>query len=146
MGKVIATGVTPEFASAHAARLEEILSVALPYGEVEPKQIIDGLPSGRYQMWLVSNDNEIVAVAVTEVVSYPARSALRIVALSGTGFDNWGLVLSELLESFARCVNAKHIEAIGRRGLERLLKPLGYEARYVVVAKELNYGENGRYN
>jgi len=76
-------------------------------------------------------------VAVTEIIDYPLVSALRIVLLAGQDMAVWQRDLLETLESFATLHGATRLEAYGRKGFIRALKPLGFELAYYAVMKEI---------
>lgn len=89
------------------------------------------------QVWTIAPRRCLMAVAVTEIVDYPLVSALRIVLLAGHGMDAWQQDLLERLESFAVLHGASRLEAYGRKGFIRALKPLGFELAYYAVMKEI---------
>ena len=121
------------------------LARALEYaeGEITAEQLFERASKGLAQLWLVADANMgILGVAGTEVVEYPGYSALRVIALAGTGFDTWGdRLLNELL-SYAHRYGLVRIEACGRRGLERLLAPLGFKQKYIVITREVDNGQD----
>ena len=106
-------------------------------GELTVDQVLYGVASGKYQLWLVAKVDGLLGQAVTELVQYPNVLVLRVVLLSGKEMPSWQTLLDEELSAFARREGATRMEAVGRRGLSRTLAPLGFKESYTVMTKEL---------
>ena len=89
---------------------------------------------------LVVHDNGIKAACVVDFIDYPQITALRVVALSGSGMDEWLSDLLDFLDKWAVENNMSRIEQMGREGWVRKLKNFGYEKRYTFMTKELRDG------
>ncbi len=114
-------------------------AVSRSKGEVSADDVLRLLMEEKFQLWLVASVEpwHLYAAAITEVVDYPRFAAIRVVALAGEDMERWKELLDARLQVFARLHGAKYLEAVGRKGFERKLKDLGYEAAYVVYYKEV---------
>lgn len=120
-----------------APRIQDALQHA--HGEVTAKGLIDQIALCRAQLWLVCKelDRSLCAVAVTEVKAYEGLSSLLIVALSGAGIDHWARALYDALEAYCNMQHLERMEAVGRKGFERKLGPLGFSPAYTVFVREV---------
>ena len=82
-------------------------------------------------------DENITAIAITEIVDFPRRKICRLLACTGTGADRWLDKLAEI-EDWARHRGCTAIEPIARPGWERKLTARGYRKTHVVLEKSLN--------
>jgi hypothetical protein len=112
-------------------------------GELTPEDIFKRARKEKVQVWGVfaKPDFELQAVAVTEVVKYEQYSSLRVITLGGVNMDQWAAALDQTLEGFCRTMQLSKIEAVGRKGLEVKLKPLGFRPVYTVFVKEVEQVE-----
>jgi hypothetical protein len=95
------------------------------------EDIADGIASGRFQFWPGKN-----CAAVTEIIVYPRLTALNFFLLGGD--------LTELLHEmepaickWGKAMGCSRVIGAGRKGFERVLRPLGYEPKWSYCAKEL---------
>lgn len=90
-------------------------------------------------LWVASEDQSILAVAITKVTVEPnGRRLCTIVACGGYDWPRFGPLI-EVLESYARAEDCRAIEVCGRPGWARLLQ---YRTTKVVLRKELSDGRN----
>jgi hypothetical protein len=129
------------------------MSLQRSLGEMTPLGVRNALKDGSMQMWLVADmggaDDPVkfVAGCVTQIVEYESFRSLRIAMIGGAGLDEWKDKLMSAVDHFARSEGCKYIEAVGRRGLEKKISPLGFKPEYTVYIKEVpGYGQNGRGN
>lgn len=114
---------------------------ALPHDEWDLDALLRDIRQETSAVFIVHQGSDIAAAGVLQIIDYPLCRKLRIFALGGSGMDQWQLRLDEFFDAYARHVNASGIEIVGRKGFSRVLKPLGYEERYVVLEKEVRHGE-----
>jgi hypothetical protein len=90
--------------------------------------------------WLITNDEEVKGVILTEFLQYTQHKTLHIITLSGNDFELW-VHLYPTIEQFAKDAECKAIEQWGRPGWAKVLPKLvpGFEQAYVVMRK--NIGE-----
>lgn len=130
----------PQTLPAYWLKAEPYVRRALNYagGEQDSGDVRDKILRGEMQLWLVlDNGGTCIGAATTEVVRYPRKGILRIVTLSGNSFAEWrDKMLHEMCER-ARELGLSSLEALGRKGLARKLKPLGFKEIYVALTKEV---------
>jgi len=122
-------------------RLTPYLQEALRYchGELSESSIKALVAADRQQIWvaLAGDGAELLGVILTELSEYPCMRVLRIVLLQGIHFKDWSGHARVALEIFAREQGASRLEASGRKGLARLLAPLGFEVAYTTLIMEV---------
>lgn len=95
------------------------------------------LVAGLYQLWLVSDDGDILATMVTGVQSFPAMKVFEVLFLAGHRGYEWGNDLLETIERTARHLGCARVWFRGRREWSTVLKPSGYEPVAVCYEKVL---------
>lgn len=115
-------------------------------GELDSQTLLEWCSSYKGQLWVVydTQNSKVIGAAVTSVVDYPLFSSLQVVAMGGTGFRRWSDKLYLAMLDFAKTCKCSRMEAVGRKGLGRLLAPYGFEQAYVTFIKEVAYGESDR--
>ena len=108
-------------------------------GEIGVDDVKERLLDGRMLLWGVWHQErkQFLGLLVTEVIEYPRVKLLRVVTVAGVRLDEWGGLVLETFEKFCRKYDLDGVEAVGRKGLARVLKKLGFEERYTVVYKEV---------
>lgn len=89
------------------------------------------------QVWVVGDDNSFHLVVFTQVRDYPANSILFIMLMFGNKLSKSLPFLQAVLEDYADKTGCTMVEAVGRKGWERVLRPLGFECAQVVMLKKL---------
>lgn len=114
-------------------------------GELTESAIRAGVACQIMSVWVVMRENELLGVLLTQVVEYPSSlRSLQITLMSGSKFRLWmGIALDELL-MFAKTEHCTRLEAIGRKGLSKLLAPCGFEPAYQTVIREVTSGKKRR--
>ena len=88
------------------------------------------------QLWAALDDGHVSAIATTEIINYPQRRIGRFLATSGEDIERWiGHVGA--IEEWARQNGCTAMEAVARKGLERVMKPHGWTCTHVVLEKDL---------
>lgn len=140
------TSIPPELVDRYWPDVRQFVIAALDHSENEitEDQLREKVVGKKAQLWAISNPDTLngnenfVGAAVTEVMTYPNKRALRIVTLSGQKMSAWMEELDKIMQRFARFTKSSHIEAVGRHGFVRRLKPLGYKPTYTVLVKEVS--------
>lgn len=116
-------------------RVVELLTPAFEYGngELELEDVLERLKDNRMWLLTIIDDGRMVAAAVLELVQYPRKRSLRIVALGGSGLENWMVELQRATNEMAKRVDASFVEIQGRPGWERALRKLERVRPYAVV-------------
>jgi|TARA_R100001460_G_scaffold65215_1_gene105535 hypothetical protein len=92
------------------------------------------IADGRNQLWVIDNG---AASAITSVVSYPQHKCVKVTYLGGDNMKDWFVPFVEKIEEFGRSQGCKFIETAGRKGWERMCKPLGAKLEFIVLRKAL---------
>ena len=134
MTKVV--GVSPEqvgifwpVASKQIERANNISETGFSLDHLREK-----VEKGRNQLWLINNGQ---AAAITAIIEYPLHRAIKVTYLGGNDMDEWLVDFVEVIEGFGRENDCKFIETNGRKGWERVCKPLGAKLEYIVLRKAL---------
>ena len=93
------------------------------------------LMDGQMQLWVAVENNEVIACMVTQVITYPSKKTLRVIAIAGGKMDTWFHFQPDL-EEFAILMGCTSLEAWGRKGWKKILTD--WKDSYVVYTKELD--------
>lgn len=119
--------------------VRHLIAEALEYAHGHsPEDVLARIQGGQSQLWVVEKDMLIVGCAVTEVCSYPRSRTLQIWLLCGIDLEKWKPCIAQL-ETFAKAQGCDFIEATGRRGLEKMIRDLGFTSPRVTFSKKLDY-------
>lgn len=105
---------------------------ALSYsgGTHDPTDVVAGILKGTMQLWPGPE-----ACAVTEIVVYPNKKVLHVFLAAG---NMEGIVdMQESAEEWGKLQGCTAMTIAGRKGWAKVLKDVGYEEKYVTLAKEL---------
>lgn len=90
------------------------------------------------QLWLVSEGERVVAAATTEIIVYPQAKHCRVVTLGGSKAVEWTeLLLSVVLNDWAKEQGCTAMEAFVRRGYVKILADYGYKHMYSAVFRDV---------
>ena len=87
------------------------------------------------QLWLAWSDEKIYGVAITQMTNYPQYRSLLVLLLSGEDKELW-LDRIGIMEDFARENGCKRIEAVTRKGMQKMLPD--WKWTNIILRKELN--------
>lgn len=122
-------------------RLVPYITEALRWcnGELSESSIKALIAAEKMQVWIALSGEgaELLGVIISEITEFPCLRTLRIVLLQGTAFRDWSGFARVALEAFARENQCQRLEASGRKGLARLLAPLGFSVAYTTLIYEL---------
>ena len=118
-------------------QVEPLLSKATPYseGEVEAQDFAYLIINNEMQLWVSTEDKNITAAMVTQVVHYPRKKVLRIIALGGKDLRKMQKKFEPILEGYAIKAGCSALEAWTRRGLLRLVKD--WKQSYIIITKDI---------
>lgn len=100
-----------------------------------PADIHDYCLHRQMDLWLVEGD-EPKACVVTRVDHGPQATILMVMIVGGRDMDDW-IDLEAGLYDYAMSRGCVAIEAWGRRGWQRVLKPRGWEPMFTIYRKVL---------
>lgn len=101
-------------------------------------QVFYLLDSNKAQLFLAIQEDEIVAVVITEVVEFVSGArCLKVILCGGKGAMSGGMGgMIDKMEEFAMLALCSTIQVEGRKGWERAL-PDDYRYSYTVFEKEM---------
>jgi len=105
-------------------------AVRLTSGRYTVYDVYVAVQQSRMQLWIaVREDQTITGVQITCIEDYPSKRMLNCVFTGGVAFKEWGALLTEQLEVWARANHCTGLEAHGRAGWANLLARLGFKQR-----------------
>ena len=104
-------------------------------GEMEPDDFLEPLTHGEMQLWLAVEQGSVHTAMVTQVVPYPQKKVLRVIAIAGTEFKELHAQFNDVIESFAIRAGCSSMELWGRKGWKKLLPD--WKDSYIVFTKDI---------
>ena len=101
-------------------------------GKETAEDVLTLLRARKAQLWAWLVDGQVEAICVTEIDPHPRGKTLGVRELAGRGMNDWLPCLRDL-ETWGREQGCMGVRVTGRPGLERVLKPYGYEKTNVVL-------------
>lgn len=120
--------------------VEKVLkkSVATAQGKSETIDVLAGILTGIYVLWVVMDDDDsIVAAFTTRLLVYPQRKALALDFVGGTRMKEWNDQLIDTMRKYANELGCSHLEGYGRKAWGRSLKKYGFYPEYIAYRMEL---------
>lgn len=93
----------------------------------------EALIDGRFVLWVVVEEETIIAFVVLNVVDRPEGRTLIVVLVAGVRFAEWAAEVQRLLEEFMGIIGARRMESCSRKGMEKWLRGLGWRPRAVIM-------------
>ena len=104
-------------------------------GEMEPDDYLETLTQGAMQLWIATEEKNITLAMVTQIISYPQKKVLRVIAISGEKFIEAHSQFNDMVEAFAIRVGCSPMELWGRKGWKKMLPD--WKDSYIVFTKDL---------
>ena len=104
-------------------------------GEMQPDDYLEPLTHGEMQLWVVVDGGSLHTVMVTQIIPYPQKKVLRVIAIAGSEFKELHSRFNDMIESFAIQYGCSSMELWGRKGWKKLLPD--WDDSYIVFTKEL---------
>lgn len=120
--------------------VEKVLkkSVATAQGKSETIDVLAGILTDIYVLWVVMDDDDsIVAAFTTRLLVYPQRKALALDFVGGTRMNEWNDQLIDTMRKYANELGCSHLEGYGRKAWGRALKKYGFYPEYIAYRMEL---------
>jgi hypothetical protein len=99
----------------------------------EPIDLLQLVMLGRMGLILVTEDDRIVAVAITEVRVFPRCRVLEVPFIAGTGLKRWHEKLLDFIDALAIGAECTDVMGFQRKGWARF----GFEVDGVLVRRRL---------
>ena len=103
-------------------------------GELETDDFLEPLTHGDMQLWMATEESDVRAVMITQIITYPQKRVLRIISLAGEDFEEIRS-FHEMIEGFAVKLECTALEMWGRKGWKKLLPD--WKDTYIVYTKDL---------
>lgn len=136
MDEIVVSVIAPDEVTGLWPHVSDLLEKAQPHseGEMTTEDFFSFLVSGQMQLWVAIEQKQVIAAMVTQVIPYPQKKVLRIIAIGGSGMDRWFPSLHRL-EEFALNLGCDSLEAWGRKGWKKILTD--WSDSYIVYTKKL---------
>lgn len=110
------------------------------YGRYRLIDIREKLENNEHQLWIVFDDQQIVAAITSTFTFYPQCTSLHGQFLGGDNLEDWRDKFCDIFDSWGRDNGCKFIEFTGRPGWSKALAPNGYKEVFRIFQKELTHG------
>lgn len=137
---VVVSGVLSSQIGESWSEVAPVLKPAVDHsgGRSDIGSVKAGLVARDMQLWTARLDGRLMGAWVTKLSAYTAGAKIcEIMFCAGKELEKWMAPGLAITEAWAFAQGYPRIEILGRFGWERLLKPYGYEKRYVVLEKDL---------
>lgn len=115
-------------------KLEVFLQQFTNNGQITTDDLAEQIMQRTRQCWVVA-DEDIRAVVLTQLDTDRTKT-FRITHLAGVGLREWDHLFPQL-EEWARSQGSTRLEALARRGYERVGERYGLKSTHVMLEKEL---------
>lgn len=88
------------------------------------------------QIWAAGDEKQHHLLVATQIIAFPYRR-LQVLFALGNNMKEYIELLNGTLEKFAIMQGCEEAEVFGRRGWEKLLEPLGFKTRSIVMSKKI---------
>jgi len=139
---LVCTPVPKKFLDAVWPDIVRVLekSVATSSGKYGMADIYDGILKDDYVLWVVLDQDEVVAALTTRILGYPGKRGMAMDWLGGSRMSEWLPSVQRVMNSYARDNGCTHLEAYGRKAWGRWLAKYGWEPEYIAYRMELSDG------
>jgi len=104
-------------------------------GEMEPDDFLEALTHGEMQLWVAVEKESVHTVMVTQIIPYPQKKVLRVIAIAGSDFKELHERFNDMVEGFAIRAGCSSMELWGRKGWKKLLPD--WKDSYIVFTKDI---------
>lgn len=101
------------------------------------EDILIGAMEGRLQVWAVGPPDLILLVFVSQVSVYPKGNTLQVIWAGGRGLRAALEQVVEMFDKVAASQGCTDFDVVGREGWVKLLTPLGFTRRSVVLTRKV---------
>ena len=137
--EIIIEGVLADGLDHVWARVEPMLTAAIRDGgaRLGTEDIRGWLDEGAMQLWIAFDDENLYAVAITEILVFPRIKVASIVMIAGWSYETWEPAAFDMIKRWAKAKGCKRLEVRGRPGWKRRLQSHGFRHRQTVLELEL---------
>jgi len=109
------------------------------YGRYLTADIFDQIVEQPCFVWVVKEDENIIAFFICSVSYYPRKTYLDLNTLSGLRAKEWGDQALEVLEKFAKELNLDGLETNTAVAFEKIWKEKGFKKEFVTMTRDIDY-------
>lgn len=114
------------------------LAVDESNGEIDIKSIKSKVLKKELLVATIFEDGDLIAVCSFEITNFESgKRVLSIHTAGGSKQELWVKKIDEMASELAKMHNCSHVYIIGRKGWEKIMKPLGYNHTNTIIAKEV---------
>ena len=110
-------------------------------GKVGLIDVLKGILDGTYVLWVVFDNDEVVASFTTRIIEYPQRRSMALDWVGGSRMKEWQDAAMDKITQFAVLNNCQHLEGYGRKAWGRALKKYGFYPEYIAFRMEIEDGQ-----
>ena len=116
-------------------------SVDTARGKYSMQDLYDGIMADVYVLWVVLDDNKIIAAVTSRIVNYSdTQRGMAMDWLGGTRMMEWLPMVQRAMTKYAKDNGCTHLEAFGRKAWGRVLARYGWQPEYIAYRMELSDG------
>lgn len=115
-------------------------SVATSSGKYDLSDIYEGILKDDYVLWVVLDEDELVAAITTRIAVYPGKRGMAMDWIGGSRMSEWLPSVQRVMTKYARDNECTHLEGYGRKAWGRWLAKYGWEPEYIAYRMELSDG------
>ncbi|MEK9985993.1 MAG: hypothetical protein VW879_14745, partial [Opitutae bacterium] len=101
-------------------------SVDTAEGKLRLIDVLKGILDDTYVLWVVFDNDEIIAAFTTRIIEYPQRRSMALDWVGGSRMKEWLDIGMEKVIEFASLNNCEHLEGYGRKAWGRALSKYGF--------------------
>lgn len=106
-------------------------------GKCDINDLRNGIENGVYLLWVVLDENEVLAGVTTRIIEYPKCRALALDWIGGNRMRDWIGLVNEHMVQHARYNGCSHLEGYGRPAWIRWTRKYGWKEDYVAFKLEV---------
>ena len=109
------------------------------YGRYLTADIFDQIVEQPCFVWVVKEDENIIAFFICSVSYYPRKTYLDLNTLSGLRVKEWGDQELEVLDNFAKELKLDGLETNTAVAFEKIWKEKGFKKEFVTMTRDIDY-------
>jgi len=119
-------------------KIEECLDASPEaWADNTKESLYNGLMSGHYVMWALSDEGGIAIIVITQVQDQPARRVLWVHYAFGRNLERFLPLAQPAFALVAKRLKCSHVTITGRRGWLRVLRGIGFREESVNITMEV---------
>jgi hypothetical protein len=123
--------------------VEKVLkeSVETAIGKMKMIDVLKGILEDTYVLWVVFEEDKIVAAFTTRIIKYPQRKSMALDWVGGSRMKEWLDIGMEKVIDFAIQNDCQHLEGYGRKAWGRALRKHKFYPEYIAFRMEIENGQ-----